>query len=94
MAARLNPRHQQMVRDKIKASQLINRLQDYVLGTKVRGAAIELSAQQVSAAVALLKKCVPDLSATTISNDPETGPLRVIVEGIKAAHAADQGTVP
>jgi hypothetical protein len=32
MAARLNPRHQDMVRAKIKTTQLINRLQNHVDG--------------------------------------------------------------
>lgn len=32
MAARLNPRHQEMVRAKIQTSQLINRLQDHAFG--------------------------------------------------------------
>lgn len=65
MAARLNRRHQDLVRDKIKSSQLINRLQDHVLGD------VELSTTQITAALGLLKKCVPDLSATEHSNDPD-----------------------
>ena len=56
MAARLNPRHQEMVRDKIKSSQLINALENHVLVDN------NLSASQVSAALGLLKKCVPDLT--------------------------------
>lgn len=32
MAARLNPRHQEMVRKKIQTTQLIKRLQDEALG--------------------------------------------------------------
>lgn len=63
MAARLNARHSDMVRDKIKASQLINRLQDHVFGK------IELSATQVTAANTLLRKCVPDLQATEHSGE-------------------------
>ena len=55
MAARLNPRHQAMVRDKIRASQLVNRLEDHVLKD------LDLTASQVTAALGLLKKCVPDL---------------------------------
>jgi len=46
-----------MVRDKIRASQLVNRLEDHALGK------VEMSATQVQAALGLLKKCVPDLSA-------------------------------
>lgn len=63
MAARLNNRHQEMVRDKIQASQLINRLQDHALGET------ELSASQIKAIEILLKKSIPDLSAVQVSGD-------------------------
>lgn len=43
-------------RQKVQASQLINRLQDHVLG------AVELSSTQVRAAEILLKKTLPDLT--------------------------------
>ena len=65
MAARLNPRHQEMVREKIRASQLVNRLEDHAFGDA------EMSATQVSAALGLLKKCVPDLQAMEVSGDAE-----------------------
>lgn len=65
MAARLNPRHSEMVRDKIRATLLVNKLEDHVLGEA------DLSSTQVSAALGLLKKCVPDLAATEHSGDPD-----------------------
>jgi len=46
-------------RKKVQTSQLINRLQDHGLGT------VELSATQVRAIEVLLRKTIPDLSATT-----------------------------
>ena len=49
-------RHQEDVRKKIQASQLINRLEKHVYGD------VELSTTQVRAAEILLKKCIPDLS--------------------------------
>jgi len=52
MAARLNPRHQQMVKDKIQASQLINRLQNHANGE------IDMSSTQVDAAKFLLNKVI------------------------------------
>lgn len=70
MAARLNPRHQDMVREKIRASQLVNRLESHVLED------LELSATQVTAALGLLKKCVPDLKSTELTTDPDN-PLQV-----------------
>lgn len=58
MAARVNKiNHTQDVRDRIRSSQLINFLQDHVFnGTEVKKT-------QVSAAVALLRKTLPDLQS-------------------------------
>ncbi|MDR5728321.1 MAG: hypothetical protein RB191_12910 [Terriglobia bacterium] len=70
--ARLNRRHQEMVREKIRASQLVNRLEDHVLE------GVEMSRSQVSAALGLLKKCVPDLTSVTVS-DPDGEPLSIAV---------------
>ena len=58
LAARLNRRHQESIREKIRASQLVNRLENHILDD------LELSATQVTAALGLLKKCVPDLKAS------------------------------
>ena len=79
MAARLNPRHQDMVREKIRASQLVNRLENHAFGE------VEMSSTQVQAAVALLKKCVPDLSATEISADPENPVILAIASAEQLA---------
>jgi hypothetical protein len=70
MAARLNPRHQDMVRDKIQATQLINRLENHALGD------VELSPTQIKAIEILLKKSLPDLSAVEHSGN-EDAPLVV-----------------
>lgn len=74
MAARKQLFHPDEIRKKIQASQLINRLQDYALsptdgeiaeavaqGEKPRKQ-IDMKPAQVKAAVALLKKVIPDLS--------------------------------
>ena len=59
MAARTRKiRHDDETRAKIQASQLVNRLQDHVLGK------IELSPTQVRSAEILLKKTIPDLSSS------------------------------
>lgn len=75
MAARMNRLHQDDVRAKIKASQLINRLQNYALGDD----AIALESGHLKAIDMLLKKVLPDLSAVTISGDAEN-PLLAIIE--------------
>lgn len=54
MAARLNRRHQQSVKDKIQGSQLVNRLQNHALGK------CDMTASQVKAAQILLGKIVSD----------------------------------
>jgi hypothetical protein len=50
-------RHDDETRAKIKTSQLINRLSDHVLGK------VDMKPTQVTAALGLLKKTIPDLSA-------------------------------
>lgn len=53
------------MRRKIQASQLVNRLNNHVLGK------VELSPTQVRAAEILLKKSIPDLSSVEHSTDPD-----------------------
>jgi hypothetical protein len=74
MAGRpMNKLHQDDVRKKIQASQLLNRLTDHAFGE------VELSQSQIKAIEILLRKSLPDLSAVTIQGDEEN-PLRI--EGI------------
>jgi hypothetical protein len=61
MAKRKMLFHPDHVREKIRASQLINRLQAHFFGE------IELTAAQIRTAEILLRKCLPDLAATDIS---------------------------
>lgn len=71
MAGRpMNKLHQDDVRKKIQASQLLNRLTDHAFGE------VELSQSQIKAIEILLRKSLPDLSAVTIANDGEN-PLRI-----------------
>jgi len=53
-------RHTEYVRDKIKASQLVNRMYDIAMGN------VEANPVQVNAAKALLNKVLPDLKSTEI----------------------------
>lgn len=71
MAARLNKRHQDMVREKIRASQLINRLENHIIPNPETNETVEMTATQVTAALGLLKKAVPDLKATEHSGEVE-----------------------
>lgn len=69
--------HSELVRDRIRTAMLLNRLTNFVTGR------IEMSPHQVTAALGLLKKTVPDLQAIehsgtiieevhTVSADPLT----------------------
>jgi hypothetical protein len=57
------PFHSDETRAKIKATQLINRLQAHVFD----GLKLEMS--QIRAIEILLRKCIPDLTSTTITGD-------------------------
>lgn len=63
MAGRpMNKLHQDDVRKKIQASQLLNRLTDHAFGE------VELSQSQIKAIEILLKKSLPDLTSVTLEN--------------------------
>ena len=64
-ATKHNPSRLQETRDKIRASQLINRLQDHVHDR------VELSATQITAALGLLRKVLPDLKAVELAVAPQ-----------------------
>jgi len=92
MAARIRARHQDEIREKIRASQLVNVLESHVLGKR------KLASTQVNAALGLLKKCVPDLQATTISGDPDRplivgDPKNDLLRGL-TAKTPGSGTAP
>lgn len=87
MAARLNPHHSEMVRTKIQASQLINRLQDHVFGE------VEMTATQLKAAEVLLRKSIPDLQALNISGEMTHRHTLAEVLGSLSKRAADDPTV-
>ena len=60
-------------RVKIQNSNILNALIEHVQGER------EMSATQVSAGIALMKKTLPDLAAVTISGDPEQ-PVKMVIE--------------
>lgn len=73
MAARLRKRHQDEVREKIRASQLINYLQNHALNNE--GA--ENANTRVRAAATLLNKIVPDVQRNEHTGG-DGGPLEII----------------
>jgi len=72
MAARLKPRHQEEIRTKIQTSQLVNVLQNHALGTDEK----EMTQTRMKAIEILLRKTLPDLSATELTGEGG-GPLQV-----------------
>lgn len=85
----LNRAHQKDIREKIKTSQLINRLQAFALGEKAPNAAedddkaLELDQARLKAIEILLRKSLPDLSAVTHEGGGENGEIifRTVYEG-------------
>lgn len=71
MATRKQLWHPDDVKKKIQASQLINRLRNHIFADKPI-----MDSSQVTAALKLLGKVVPDLSAVTLAGDPNN-PLKV-----------------
>lgn len=60
VGVRLNPKHDERTRAKIKTSQLLNRLYQHAIGE------VEMTSSQIKATEILLKKTLPDLSATQV----------------------------
>ncbi len=59
-------------RDKIRKSKILQRLIDHAEGNE------EMTKSQVSAALGLLKKALPDLSSVTLSGDPDAPIIHTI----------------
>lgn len=72
MAARIRRNHQDSVREKIRASQLVNYLEKHAL----TGDGSEHAGTRVRAAAALLNKCLPDLARTEHTGE-DGGPIQV-----------------
>lgn len=76
-----SPTYAEAVRARIRAGGIVKRLEDHVLGK------VEMSATQVSAALGLLRKSVPDLASVEHSGIGG-GPIQVQeVDSIDAARA-------
>lgn len=69
-ATKRNPMRIAEVREKIQTTQLINRLQDHILND------LDMSKSQVSAALGLLRKTLPDLSVQQLTGKDD-GPIQL-----------------
>lgn len=73
MAARtVKIRHDEETRAKIQTSQIINRLEDHILND------LELKPTQVTAALGLLKKTLPDLANVELSGSDDK-PFQMVI---------------
>ena len=76
VAARLNPKQDERTRSAIRTTQLVKRLQAFALSEKDDAdQKVEMTADQVRAALGLIKKTLPDLSSTILNGD-EANPVR------------------
>lgn len=71
----VSPTNLQQLRNLIDAKMLISELKNHISGQR------KMDGSQVTAAVALLRKVMPDLSATELSGDPER-PILIAEESI------------
>lgn len=78
---RLNPKHDEKTRAKIKTSQIINRLMQHVNGD------VEMSNSQVRCAEILLRKTLPDLQRVEYSQEDLPRPV-IIIDDISTAEEA------
>jgi len=78
MATRKQLFHPDEVKQKIQASQLINRLQNHIFSDEPL-----MEASQVTAAVKLLGKVVPDLKAVEHSGTGDNGALQIVIRQFK-----------
>jgi len=77
MPARIRKiRHDEETRNKIRAAALINRLTDFVEGK------ITMTAPQVTAALGLLKKVIPDTQSVELSGEVATSYVARIPQSI------------
>lgn len=79
----LNPARAEEIREKIKAILIVNKLEDHILEGK------EMTASQVSAALGLLKKAVPDLGAINMELSGPDGsaiPMQTVVNFVASGN--------
>ena len=91
MAARLNGAHQKDIRDKIKVSQLVKRLEILALGEDdpLTGSPLVLEPDRLRAIDMLLKKALPDLSNVSVEiTGKDGGPVQIEDTGARDKLAA------
>jgi hypothetical protein len=89
MAARLNPKNDQRARDAIQTTQLCKRLNGFALGENdpcYPDKKLEMTSDQVRAALGLLRKTIPDLAVTSHTGEGGGPVLINVVTGVPRAN--------
>jgi hypothetical protein len=87
MPTRLNPKQDARTRNAIQTSQLVNRLNKFALDEKN---SINMSSDQVRAALGLLRKTIPDLAVTSHTGEGG-GPLTIqVITGVPRRYDVDE----
>lgn len=91
MAARHDPRCDAATRERIRTTQLVAKLQAFVLGEDdpQTGKPVVMSRERVSSSLGLLRKTLPDLAAVELSAAPGTTGRFVIFGEREAPDAAE-----
>lgn len=71
MAKRNRTYQTEKTKDKIKATQLLNRVQAYALGEKIRGKPVDLTSGELKASLHLIDKVYPNLQSIEQRNIDE-----------------------
>ena len=88
MAKRIfSPKHDDLTRQKIQTSQIINRLMGHVMGKN------KMTPSQVNAALGLIKKTLPDLQATELSGTIHGTFAEILSEVARRRAGANDGIV-
>lgn len=83
-------------REKIRKSGVLQRLVDHAEGkldpSKVHGSQAPMSASQVQASIALLKKYLPDMTYSEVKSDVTTNqkPPKIIIKGVRPESISDE----
>jgi hypothetical protein len=94
MAARLLKRNDDMSRAAIQTTQLVKRLNTFALGQNdpcYPDKKLEMSSDQVRAALGLLRKTIPDLAVTSHTG-PDGGPV-LIITGVDRGEISGNETI-
>ncbi len=91
MAARLNPKNDERARSAIQTTQLCKRLNSFALALPdpQTRKPVEMSSDQVRAALGLLRKTIPDLAVTTIAGDA-ANPVSFVIRAPSPVESTQQ----